>query len=69
VTEYALHAALLADIDEIWEYIAKDSVDAADRATETIFENIGRFAASPQLCRAAPRVTPKTALNGPSGRG
>jgi plasmid stabilization system protein ParE len=48
VSDYALHPAALADIDEIWDYIAKDNFDAADRAIETIFENIAALATSPQ---------------------
>ena len=32
MSDYALHPEALADIDEIWEYIASDNVDAADRA-------------------------------------
>jgi antitoxin ParD1/3/4/toxin ParE1/3/4 len=48
VSDYALHPEALADIDEIWEYIARESVDAADRAVETIFDNISTLAASPQ---------------------
>jgi plasmid stabilization system protein ParE len=48
VSDYALHPAALADIDEIWHYIARDDFDAADRAIETIFENIATLARSPQ---------------------
>src|SRR5436190_20994028 len=28
---YAFHPAAFADLDEIWEYIAQDNIDAADR--------------------------------------
>jgi hypothetical protein len=28
---YAFHPEAAADLDEIWEYIAQDNVDAADR--------------------------------------
>jgi plasmid stabilization system protein ParE len=28
---YAFHPDAFADLDEIWEYIAEDNVDAADR--------------------------------------
>lgn len=28
---YAFHPDAFADLDEIWEYIAQDTVDAADR--------------------------------------
>jgi antitoxin ParD1/3/4/toxin ParE1/3/4 len=57
VSDYALHPEALADIDEIWEYIASDSLDAADRASETIFENIARLAATPQQGHPRPDLT------------
>jgi hypothetical protein len=28
---YALHPDAFADLDEIWDYIAQDNIDAADR--------------------------------------
>ena len=28
---YAFHPDAFADLDEIWEYIAQDNIDAADR--------------------------------------
>jgi plasmid stabilization system protein ParE len=33
---YAFHPEAFADIDEIWEYIAKDNIDAADRVLAEI---------------------------------
>ena len=57
MSDYALHPEALADIDEIWEYIARDSLDAADRAVETIFETIARLAASPQQGHPRPDLT------------
>jgi antitoxin ParD1/3/4 len=57
VSDYALHPEALDDIDDIWQYIANDSVDAADRAIETIFENIARLAASPQQGHRRPDLT------------
>jgi len=32
---YAFHAEAFADLDEIWEYIAEDDIDAADRYSPT----------------------------------
>ena len=31
MTDYAFHPEALNDLDEIWEFIAKDNVDAANR--------------------------------------
>ena len=57
MSDYAFHPEALDDIDAIWEYIAKDSVDAADRAIDTIFENIATLAASPQQGHPRPDLT------------
>jgi plasmid stabilization system protein ParE len=37
---YDLHPAVLTDLDEIWEYIAEDDIDAADRVIAEIFDSI-----------------------------
>jgi plasmid stabilization system protein ParE len=37
---FVLHPQAYADLDEIWEYIAGDSLDAADRFREEIYESI-----------------------------
>jgi plasmid stabilization system protein ParE len=40
MTDYVLHPEALADLDEIREYIAEDSPDAADRVITEIFDAI-----------------------------
>lgn len=30
MSSYAFHPEAVADLDEIWEYIAEDNIDAAD---------------------------------------
>lgn len=57
MSDYALHPEALADIEEIWEYIANDSVDAADRAVAAIFDSIAKLAASPQQGHRRPDLT------------
>ena len=37
---YILHPRAYADLDEIWEFIAEDSLDAADRVQEEIYQAI-----------------------------
>jgi toxin ParE1/3/4 len=37
---FVLHPEALADLDEIWEFIATDSVDAADQVLQEIHESI-----------------------------
>jgi toxin ParE1/3/4 len=37
---FVLHPEASTDLDEIWEYIAADNLDAADRVLEEIYEAI-----------------------------
>ncbi len=37
---FVLHPEANTDLDEIWEYIAADNLDAADRVLEEIYEAI-----------------------------
>jgi antitoxin ParD1/3/4 len=41
---YALHPEAFNDLSDIWEFIAKDNLDAADRVGEEIYDAI-RFLA------------------------
>ena len=36
MSSYAFHPEAFADLDEIWEYIAEDNIDAADRVLADI---------------------------------
>jgi len=36
MSRYAVHPDAFADLDEIWDYIAQDNVDAADRVLAEI---------------------------------
>ena len=40
MSEFVLHPQTCADLDDIWEYIAADNVDAADRVREEIYQAI-----------------------------
>ena len=39
MSDYELHPAALADLDAIWEYIANDNLDAADRVIAEVFDS------------------------------
>jgi plasmid stabilization system protein ParE len=43
---YAFHPDAFADLDEIWEYIAQDNIDAADRVLADIHTTLRTLAAS-----------------------
>jgi len=37
---YAFHPEAFRDLDEIWEFIAEDSIEAAERVIADIFDSI-----------------------------
>ena len=43
----SFHPEALLDLDEIWEYIARDSLEAADRVTAAILARIDAVAPFP----------------------
>jgi plasmid stabilization system protein ParE len=45
---FALHPQALADLEEIWEFIAADNMDAADLIVEEIYEAIRALIPFPQ---------------------
>ncbi|HEY6389118.1 MAG TPA: type II toxin-antitoxin system RelE/ParE family toxin [Candidatus Acidoferrum sp.] len=48
MTGFVLHPNALTDLNEIWEYIAADNLDAADRVLEEIYEAIRALVPYPQ---------------------
>lgn len=54
---YAFHPDAFADLDEIWEYIAKDNIDAADRVLADIDTVLRTLAASPHIGHRRPDLT------------
>ena len=47
-----------ADLHDIWDYIARHSISAASRFTDTIEEKCGLLAAAPEIGRARPELAP-----------
>jgi plasmid stabilization system protein ParE len=45
---FALHPQALADLEEIWEFVAADNMDAADLIVEEIYEAIRALIPFPQ---------------------
>ena len=41
MSSFVLHPEAFSDLEEIWQYIAADSLDAADRVLEEIYKAIG----------------------------
>lgn len=47
MNEFAFHPEAEVDLIEIWDFIAEDSVDAADRVRDDIFAAIRRLVRTP----------------------
>ena len=54
---FVLHPAALADLAEIWEFIAADSVDAADQVLQQIQEAIHALVLFPRQGHARPDLS------------
>ena len=54
---YAFHPEAFADLDEIWEYIAEDDIDAADRVLAHIYTTLATLAVSPHIGHRRPDLT------------
>jgi plasmid stabilization system protein ParE len=54
---YALHPDAFADLDGIWDYIAADNLDAADRVIADIHAVLGTLASSPHIGHRRPDLT------------
>jgi antitoxin ParD1/3/4/toxin ParE1/3/4 len=49
MNEYVLGAGAELDLDEIWEYIAEDNIDAADRWIGKLFDAFESLAQNPGM--------------------
>jgi plasmid stabilization system protein ParE len=56
---FVLHPDALVDLSDIWEFIAIDSLDAADRVLEEMRETIRLLVSFPHLGHVRPDLTSK----------
>jgi len=49
MNEYVLSSGALLDLDEIWDYIAEDSIDAADRWIGKLFDAFDALVRTPGM--------------------
>jgi toxin ParE1/3/4 len=54
---FVLHPEAYTDLDEIWEYIAADNLDAADRLVEEIYQMLRSLVAFPGQGHTRPDLT------------
>ena len=57
MSEFVFHPSAIADLGEIWEYLASESLDAADRVREEIYEAIQSLVPFPYVGHARPDLT------------
>jgi antitoxin ParD1/3/4/toxin ParE1/3/4 len=57
MTQYAFHPDARDDLDEIWDYIAEDNPDAADRVITEILEAIRAVVPFPHSGHRRPDLT------------
>lgn len=54
---YAFHPEAFVDLDQIWEYIAEDNIDAADRVIADIYTALDKLVGSPHIGHRRPDLT------------
>ena len=57
MTGYSFHPEALLDLDEVWEFIAEDSTEAADKVIATILSSIATAASLPYQGHLRPDLT------------
>lgn len=57
MTGYDFHPEAAIDLDEIWDFIAEDSLDAADRVVEDILARIDKLVPFPDQGHKRPDLT------------
>jgi toxin ParE1/3/4 len=62
MSAFDLHPEAYVDLDEIWEYIADDNLDAADRVLEEIIGTIRSLADFPHQGHKRPDLTSRPLL-------
>ena len=57
MTGYGFHPEASVDIDDIWDFIAADNIDAANRVVEDVLDAIDLLVAFPHLGYRSPKLT------------
>lgn len=59
MTGFAFHPEALLDLDEIWEFIRADNLDAADRVIAEVLSSIAALVPFPGKGHRRPDLTPR----------
>jgi len=57
MSKFVLHPGAYSDLNEIWEYIAEDNLDAPDRVLDEIYEAISSLVRFPNTGHSRPDLT------------
>lgn len=57
MSEFVLHPQAYTDLEEIWEYIAADNLDAADGVREEIYDAVQSLVPFPHIGHNRPDLT------------
>jgi plasmid stabilization system protein ParE len=57
MTGYDFHPEAVIDLDDIWEFIARDNLEAADRVVEGILAALDKLVAFPRQGHERPDLT------------
>jgi plasmid stabilization system protein ParE len=57
LTQYEFHPEAAIDLDEIWDFIVEDSLDAADKVTGDILDAVESLVSFPRQGRRRPDLT------------
>jgi len=57
MSEFVFHPDAVKDLDEIWEYVAADSLEAADHIREEIYDSIQSLVPFPHVGHSRPELT------------
>jgi toxin ParE1/3/4 len=57
MSQFVLHPGAVQDLNEIWEYVASDSPDAADQFVEEIYQTIQSLVPFPFVGHSRPDLT------------
>lgn len=67
MSRYVLSVDAELDLNQVWEYIARDNVDAADRWTAKLFDAFESLARTPGMGHGRPDLTDLPVLFWPVG--
>lgn len=68
MNRFELTKEALADIDELWDYIAEDNLDAANRVSDAILDACALLASQPLIGHARQDLTTRSVLFWSSGK-